>query len=89
MLTVWKYHLGFESTKEIEMPDDAEILFVGNQAETLCMWVRVNIHDITPYTKRRFLVRGTGQRESQGKYIGSATFAGGNIVAHVFEDELK
>lgn len=83
MKTVWKYQLNFDDEQSHLMPRDAEILFFGNQNGMPCLWVRVDT-SVASFV-RKFIIRGTGHPDADGKYIGTALFEGSSLVLHCFE----
>jgi len=87
MFTVWKYTLPVDDDQWIEMPADAEILFVAsqrNEISFLSLWAKVD--PSRPMVNRRILIRGTGHPlEVDVAYIGSVIVADGDIVWHVFD----
>ena len=73
---------------EFNMPVGAKVISIGNQKETLCLWAVVG----TPVKKRelrRFRVAGTGHPLDVGfpvgRFLGTAQFADGQLVFHVFD----
>ena len=83
--TIYKYDLAIGSNIRT-MPKGAIIIHVGNQAETLTIWVEVDPRQ--PEEARHFLTIGTGHPIPPNDtlmYIGTALFAGGSLVWHVYE----
>lgn len=86
-LTVWKYRVPVTDAVYVEMPDQAEILHVGNQnpanISALEIWVRC---DPTKPLRNRFIkIVGTGNPCGDEPHIGSVITAGGQLVWHVFD----
>jgi hypothetical protein len=69
----------------VDMPKGAEILSVHQQRNSLCFWALVFPNQ--EREKRRFVICGTGYPvfDEKLKFLGTAFFADGNIVFHVFE----
>lgn len=84
--TIWKYELDITDRQILLIPKNAEILNVGIQGKTLCLWALVN-----PDRKkqsRTIEIIGTGNPISNEglptrDYIGSAVID--PFVWHVFE----
>ena len=83
MLTVFKYPLALANEVNVEMPFGAEVLTVQMQAETPCLWARVDPE--APKETRRFSIRGTGHAGADGRYLATLQMGGGSLVFHVFE----
>lgn len=86
-LTIWKFPLALERAQDIEMPAGAEILSIGNQRETICLWARVETEKTNKET-RRFVIVGTGHGAPDAvgsKLIGVVMMQGGDLIFHVFE----
>jgi hypothetical protein len=86
MKTIWKFGLEIVDSQRISMPRGAEILSVGNQRDTLCMWASVDAE--APLVNRCFEIRGTGEKipHSVGnprKFVGTVIME--PFVWHVFE----
>jgi len=85
-LTIHKYTL-FPGYWEVEMPVSSEILSVGNQDESICLWALVNTE--APMVVRQFFVACTGEDLTEnvdhlGNFIGTVLTHNGNFVVHVF-----
>lgn len=74
------------SDVEIEMPRGAQILHVGNQNETICIWARVDLD--AAMEARKFAVCGTGSPCPAYSHIGTVLLEGGGYVFHVFDLSL-
>lgn len=86
MFSVWKFELTSMGPCSLLMPEGAEILTIGEQGGGLHLWARVNTE--APLEERRFWVAGTGHSvpgDPEIPYLGTAFFAGGALVWHVFE----
>lgn len=83
MNAVWKYALAIDDAQTIEIPEGAELLTVGNQNGELVLWARVNPSGDP--VRREILIRGTGHPIGGWPYVGSAQFADGLLVWHVFD----
>lgn len=70
------------------LPVGAKILSFGNQRETCVLWAEVDPD--APEVCRQFVVYGTGHPmpDNPGIYIGTALFAGGDLVLHAYEVEV-
>jgi hypothetical protein len=83
---VWKFPIPIEGEFALEMPRDAELLFVAAQNEQGCLWARVITDDRVSIVERRFYLRGTGAEvDMDCKYVGSFMLRGGALVFHLFE----
>jgi len=89
MKTIWKYILKTTDRQGINMPLESEILSVGVQTGTVCLWVLVD-----PEQKKELLhefeIFGTGNpvysnEKSKRKFIGTYQLMDGNFIGHVFE----
>ena len=83
---VWKFPIPVKDEFALEMPRDAELLFVAAQNEQGFLWARVITDDRVSIVERRFRLRGTGHEvDLDSKYVGSFMLRGGAIVFHLFE----
>jgi hypothetical protein len=81
-MRIWKYEIEIQGEIRIEMPHASEPLFIANQDDKLCMWVRVD--PTLPKISRTFYIYGTGMDvPSFMHYHGSAQV--GQFVWHIFE----
>ena len=82
MIVIWKYDLE-NPTQEILMPEDARILTVQMQNESLCLWALVDTDK--PRICREFQVYGTGHtiQSNVKDYLGTVQM--GSLVWHVVE----
>jgi hypothetical protein len=83
MQTVWKYML--QSSSELDLPKEAQILSVHEQGDNVCMWVLVDSE--AEKEKRKFVVFGTGHEipDHPMKFIGTVHIRNGALVFHIFE----
>lgn len=83
--TIWKYRLT-EISNSISVPRGAEILSVGIQYGTGCIWMLVNPSDLVR-NLRTFIIHGTGQpiEGEVGKHIGTFQNEAQGTVWHIFE----
>lgn len=85
MKTIWKFELsqaGGWALNNIRMPKSAQIIDVGMQGRSLCLWAIVEPH-VSP-VNREISVYGTGhQLGDDVEYIG--TVHDGPFVWHVFD----
>lgn len=83
--TVYKYVLPVEDTVEVIMPDGAEVLHIGDQAGTICLWALVDPD--APRVSRWLRIAGTGHPIAGAvRHLGSVVTYGGALVWHVFEE---
>ena len=90
MRTVWKFTLPVQDEQWVEMPADAELLYVASQYEgqiaTLQLWAKVDPE--RPTVNRLILIRGTGHPIGPDcSYIGSVIVSDGDLVWHVFDGD--
>lgn len=90
---IWKYGIkqnGTHNTSfpasvfEVQMPEGAKVIYVGEQNKDICLWVIVNPQ--APMVPRYFDVVMTGEERDifgMNQYVGSAQVDW--IVGHVFE----
>ena len=89
MRTVYKYPLQLTDKQEIELPEHAAILHVGEQNGELCVWVLVNTENgKEPWV---FYVCGTGHELRDrietlhpAVYVGTVQMQNAPLVWHVF-----
>jgi hypothetical protein len=83
---IWKFPLLKQIVQTVWMPEGAEILYVAQQGEWLCLWALVTQRN--PGVKRHIQIVGTGQSpEEEATYIGTVVMRGDQFVWHVFENE--
>ena len=87
-MQIYKYKLGFQITKPIEMPAGAVILSVQLQDNELVLWAIVD-PTAAPVT-RTFRLAVTGEEISKEEladlnYLGTFLADGERFVGHVFE----
>jgi hypothetical protein len=83
--TIYKYELQIQAgIQSLMMAQGANVVLVANQSERLTLWVEFTLN--APMITRQFLVFGTGHTiREDTRYVGSAIFANGNFVWHVYE----
>lgn len=83
--TVWKATLKPTDTQSIMVPDGAEMLCAREQFEQICVWYRCDPD--APLTPRILAIVGTGNPAPgpEGRYLGTASLHGGQLMFHVFE----
>lgn len=85
MRTIWKFTFKLNSVVEVQMPDRARVIHVGEQNGLLCLWAMVDTEN--QLTARRFRIFGTGHPLStdvkESHFIG--TVFQSIYVWHVFE----
>lgn len=85
--SIWKYELNTDNEQFVYMPPGAKILTVQIQGTKLCLWAKVNPNDLP--VPRKILIRATGEDASDvGDYLGTLHVCGGEIVFHIFTDEV-
>lgn len=83
-LTIWKAVLKPTSEQEIQVPVGAELLCAREQDGQVCVWYRCDPDNIKDW--RRIVVVGTGEWAPEGgRYLGTASLAGGKLMFHVLE----
>ena len=84
---IWKCELELRAVQQQPMPEGAEILFVHEQNDRICVWFRC-IPDNTPVL-RNIVIVGTGHQKApppeESKYLGTAVMDNGMFIWHVFE----
>jgi len=83
MKTIWKIGLEIISNQEIMVPDGAEFLCAREQHGNVCIWFRCD--PLAKKIPRQIAIVGTGHDAPDGRYIGTASLHGGNLILHVFE----
>lgn len=85
MISVYKYIIPIQDIAVISMPEGAQPIHVDNQREQLCLWAIVDTN--VPKVGVKFRVAGTGHDLGLNwKPLGSALFANGELVFHLFTD---
>jgi len=59
-LSVYKYPMEYTERQVVELPEGAEILHVGDQLGTVCVWAKIN-PDLPANKKYMVTIVGTGQ----------------------------
>jgi hypothetical protein len=85
MKTIWKFTLALTDSQRIEMPEDAEILTVQLQGETIQLWAVVDPGKADNTEMRTFEIHGTGNPIGDGVREYITTFQQPPFVWHVFE----
>lgn len=84
MRRILKFKLG--PTTRLKLPADAQLLHVQEQDGQLMLWVLAEQN--APLMARIFHVYLTGDEVPDDlTFVGTATFSGGALVYHVFEEE--
>lgn len=84
MKTIWKQILKAADVQQIEVPRGAEMLCAKEQFEQICVWFRCDPAE--PFELRSISVAGTGHPATpDGRYLGTASLQGGQLMFHVFE----
>jgi len=89
--TVWKYPLVVNAltvqfTQVVRIPEGAIFRHCAAQHNTVALWYEIPDQD-APKAEHRFQIFGTGNEPigDHLTYVGSALFAGGDLVLHVYE----
>jgi hypothetical protein len=87
-MRIFKYRLGLQIHKPIDMPSGAAVLSVQMQHGEPVVWALVD--PAAPPTKKHFRLVVTGEELTQReladlKYVGTYQAEGGNFIGHVFE----
>ena len=86
MSRIYKYPLQLTKIQEIEMPRGAQVIHVGVQANTICLWAIVDT--ACPVERRSFAILATGHLNFNPeimRHLGSVIMNEGALVWHVFE----
>ena len=83
--TIWKAILKPTDVQQIMAPDGAEMLCAREQHEQICVWFRCD--PLARLEPRTLAIVGTGNPapDEEGRYLGSASLHGGQLMFHVFE----
>ena len=84
---IWKYPLRDTWYQELLMPRNANIIHVGEQRNTICLWAEVDI-EYEDLEKRAFYLVGTGNMWPPVlvNHIGTVIKKEGRFVWHVYEE---
>ncbi len=86
MKTIWKYQLKTTDYQELLLPAGADVLSVGAQDATICIWVLLET-EAPAHSPRSIWIRGTGQPVgralTKGQFLGRVTLLGG-LEFHIF-----
>ena len=85
MQAIWKFELPTYDRVTITMPAGAEVLHVGAQGDTICLWARVDLD--VEQEQRHFDTICTGHEyeDLPEFYLGTVLLLNGRLVLHVFE----
>ena len=89
MSRIYKYLLQFTEIQEIEMPKGAQVIHVGVQANSICLWAIVDTAH--PAERRSFAILATGHHNFDPgivHHLGSVIMNEGALVWHVFESHV-
>lgn len=85
---IWKFNLETKTT--LDLPENAWVLSVGAQGNSICLWVAVDT-DAPTKVSRTFRFYGTGWSIEESTenlfYIGTVQMPYTGFVFHVFEEE--
>lgn len=82
--TIWKAALKATELQGIEVPAGAEMLCAREQFDSICIWYRCDPN--APPETRTIAIIGTGHpAPDDGRYLGTASLHGGQLMFHVFE----
>lgn len=81
--TIWKAQLQPTEVQEIAVPIGAEMLCAREQHNEICVWYRCDPTAVLEH--RKIAVVGTGHAAPpDGRYLGTASLHGGQLMFHVF-----
>jgi len=81
--TIWKVVLKVTDVQEISVPAGAELLCAREQREDICVWFRCD--PSAAIEPRKIAIVGTGNpAPADGRYLGTASLRGGQLMFHVF-----
>ena len=85
MTVIWKATLQPIDVQQIMVPVGAEMLCAREQFDHICVWYRCE--PTAPLAPRTLAVVGTGNPapEADGRYLGTASLQGGQLMFHIFE----
>lgn len=85
MRTVFKYEVPIDNHVTLTLPCVHELLHFGNQRDVPTLWALVDPESAP--IQRHFRLAGTGHtiEEKNVRYVGTAQFAAGSLVFHLFE----
>lgn len=83
--TVWKEILKPIEVQQIMIPAGAELICAREQFENICVWFKCDPG--AAKEPRTLAIVGTGHAApiDDGRYIGTASLHGGQLMFHVFE----
>ena len=85
MTTIWKAELQPADVQQVMVPMGAEMLCAREQFDKICVWYRCD--PSAAKEPRTIAIVGTGNPApgAEGRYLGTASLHGGNLMFHVFE----
>ena len=87
MQVIHQYELKIVDEQEIRMPVSADILSIGWQGTTACMWARID-PGATAILRKIYLI-GTGHKVPLGlTHINTILMQSDKIVLHWFRDSI-
>lgn len=83
--TIWKQTLQPADVQVIMAPEGAEMLSAREQFDHICVWFRCD--PSKPLRARKLAIVGTGNPapDGDGRFLGTASLRGGQLMFHVFE----
>lgn len=83
--TIWKSVLKVADVQQIMVPAGSELLCAREQFEQICVWYRCDPN--SEKQPRTVTIVGTGNPMpgADGRYLGTASLSGGELMFHVFE----
>ena len=86
-MTIWKANLQPQDLQAIMVPEGAEFLCAREQFEHICVWYRCDPQ--AKLVEQRLAIVGTGYPDPEdGRYLGTASLQGGQLMFHVFAQSL-
>lgn len=85
---IFKYQIPIQLTSTIHLPKNAEILYVGTQQGSMCIWCLID--EKVGLEPRQFYLFGTGQQIERilgyrYVYIGTFKLDNDTLILHLFE----
>lgn len=86
---IYKYPVPLRDEVDLALPHGARVLSVLNQREELVLYAAVDVEPNADSEPLHLVVRGTGHafQGNEGEFIGSVSFADGDLIFHVFKKE--
>ena len=88
MKTIWKYKLRGVSKERLELLGNAEILRVGDDFDTLCLWVLGDVGEPKAIWEISIIETGDLIREDIGQYVGTYFRRNKIFVYHFFAKKV-